>query len=290
MLRRPAVLTLVDGDTSIVLRPEVPTAADAVVCTQWDLGSPDVRVSSAPRVGADGNTDTTTLTGPRTATFDLIIRGDDPYTVVESLARMTHPSRRPVLRVYRTGGAGETYEMQLRGNPFSISYGKQAASMLQLQLSFEAPLGYLLGPPRTAETIPASNYGGTGFSFPITFPLGTGFGSQVNPAATRVIGGSAPVAPVVNIYGPVTNPRVSTAAGDVFAFTGLSLPAGEFVQIDMGAGTVRRGGDPQHSVFHLVDWSVSTFWSWPPGSTQTIRYTGSTGRVLAQWREARLTI
>lgn len=289
---KAAVLTLADAYDTIVLRPEVATGSDPVICKQWDLGAPEVRASTSPRPGADGNYDSTFLTGPRTVVFELALMGDDPYTMVERLVAMAHPSRRPVLKIKRgnAGATGETWEMQLRGNPFSISYGRRAAALLELQLSFEAPLGYLVSPWRETSSGVATGTASQGFVFPAVFPLSTGHGSSFNPIATQRIGGSAPVAPVITIYGPATNPQISDTTGGTFTFAGLTLSSGQFVRIDMGAGTVRLNGATNASLYHLIDWSKSTFWTWMPGTTPTVRYVANSGQISVQWRERRLTV
>lgn len=289
-----ASLVLVDQDDEIVLRPERATAGDPIICRQWDLGAPEVRAASTDRANADGTIDRAGYTGSRAVAFDLQIVGDannSPYAYAERLATMAHPSRRPRLRITRNTpeAYGQVWEMELRGNPYSLAYGRRAAALLEMQLSFTAPLGYLVGENQGYEANPAEDIVDTGMSFPVTFDLSTGNGGGDNPVLSLVVGGSVPIHPVIYVYGPAVNPDLSTDAGDRFKFSNLTLNSGEFVQIDMGAGTVRLNGAPESTVFHTVDFSVSTFWRWLPG-VNTVHYTAPSGQMVVQWRDRRISI
>lgn len=294
----PAVLTLVSDTDTLVLRPASASAFDPIVCSSWDLGAPAVRESSADRPGADGVIDRSAFTGGRSVTFDLHVLGDtvggvdvSPYAYVERLAAMTHPGIRPRLRIQRASpeGAGQTWEMELRGNPYSLTYGRTAAAKLDMQLTFSAPLGYLLGDLQEVQGVQATAGGTVGYTFPITLPFSLGSFAPVNPVLTAVVGGSAPISPVIAIYGPVTNPEIRDELGQRFKFAGLVLDANTFVLIDMAAATVRLGGSPDASVYHLVDFSLSTFWQWNPGA-HTVRYYATSGSVRVQWRDRRYSI
>lgn len=290
----PASLTLYDDFDTIVIRPASPTAADPVVCTSWDLGAPSIRITSSPRASTDGTDDGAGFTGERAVTFDLKIFGDNagtPYWYAERLAGMAHPARRPTLSVMRptVDTGGDAWTMSLRGTPFSISYGRRAAALLEMQLSFNAPLGYLESPLREYTSSPASTVTATGVELPLTLPFTLGTGSGSDPALSFWLDGTAPVAPVIAIYGPVTDPEVRNSFGDRFKFVGLTLLTGQFVVVDMDAGTVRLGGDPGQSVYYLVDFSVSTFWRMPPGDN-TVTYVAFSGQMTVQFKERRVTI
>jgi len=290
----PAALTLVSDTDTIVLRPPAATAGDPVVCSAWDLGAPTVRESVIDRPGGDGSVDRSAFTGARAVSFDLVVFGDaeqSAYAWLERLAAMTHPGVRPLLRAERAtaDSDGQTWEMELRGNPYSITYGRTAAAKLDLTLQFTAPLGYLEGNWQGYQSLPADQSSATGFSAPFSFPLATGNTTADNPILTLSVGGSAPVAPYLYIYGPAVNPKITDDTGNQFKFTGLTLDVNQFVQIDMGAATVRLGGNPDASVYHLVDFTVSTFWLWPPGP-RTVRYLATSGSVAVQWRDRRYSI
>lgn len=289
----PAVLTLVSDTDSIVLRPPAAKSTDPIVCTVWDLGSPTVRESGSDRPGADGVIDRSSFIGSRVVTFELHIFGDinnSPYAYMERLAAMTHPGIRPRLRIQRNSpeADGQTWEMELRGSSYSLSYGRVAAAKLDVQLSFSAPNGVLVGDWREA-VIGERVDGGTGFIFPFKMPFTLGSAASTAAIVYFTVGGSAPIQPIVYIYGPCTNPEVRDDAGQRFVFSGLTLAVNSFVQIDMAAATVRIGGTSDASVYHLVDFSLSTFWSWWPGP-HSLRFMSSTGSASVQWRDRRLSI
>jgi len=292
----PAKLVLVDGDEEIVIRPEVANATDPIICTEWNLGAPAVRDSVIERAGADGVLDNTTFTGSRTVTLDLVVRGDvwaSPYAYAERLAAMTHPSRRPRLRITRASpeAQGQTWWMELRGNPFSIAYGRRAAALLELQLTFTAPVGYLEGDLQGWQTNVAQNViTNDPFVFPVSFAADFGSNSNTNPDLQFTIGGSAPVAPSIYIHGPVTGPEVRLETGERFKFLdSYTIAGGDWVNIDMDAGEVRLNGHTDPATFSAVDWSVSTFWRAAPG-THTFQLMSASGFAQIFWRDRRMTI
>jgi len=158
-----------------------------------------------------------------------------------------------------------------------------------MQLTFTAPLGYLQGDWQTVQTIVADPSSYAGFVFPFAFPLSTGTTTAANPVVSLTVGGSAPVAPVFRIQGPATAPQFSDELGQRFTMPGLVLDSSNYVDIDMGSATVRINGDPAQSAYNYVDFSVSTFWTWRPG-THTVRYTATSGSLIVQWRDRRFTI
>lgn len=290
----PAQLSLVDGPTELVIRRVPATGGDPILCRSWDLGSPAVRENVVDRPGADGTNDSTQFTGSRNVTLDLVVFGDadmNPYAYVEQLTAMAHPSRRPLLRISRQGTepTGGAWDMVLRGNPYSITYGQRAAALLELQLNFTAPLGYLEGPLIGYDSAEVDTSDQVNVAFPIWFPLNTGYGGSANPTLALDVGGSVPISPIIYVYGPVSSPDVRTEDGERFYLPGLVLLDGQFVQIDMSAGTVLWGGQPGTDLFNKVDWGQSTFWRWQPGR-HVVHYFGSSGHISVHWRERRYTI
>ena len=314
----PAELTLHDetrdlADTQypqalsrVVIRPVAkPAYTDPVYphppvhCVQWDPGAPQIREVVAPAIGRDGTIDDTTLAGARTVTLDLIVIGgpeqqpdgsyitQSAYHWVEKLAAMTRPGARPWLYVTRGTDTGVAWRLLLRGNPFSIGYSKTAASKLELRLIFAAPLGYFESPQRGIDTLAAAETTG-GLIMAFHHPFNFGASGGAPGGAPFVVGGSLPVEPVVIVSGPCNNPTVRLEDGQQFRFNSLALDVGDFVQVDMGAGTVRYGGDPTGSMYHTVDWRVSTFWRVDPGPHR-MSMTGG-GKARIEWRDRRLTI
>lgn len=298
-----AALTLIDGSVSIPIRPIRATAADPVFCKTWDLGAPEVRITSTPRPSSDGVDEAGGNLGARTVTLELLIRGDgagvtgghSPYWYADQLAAMCHPARRPVLQITRDAEptAGQTWFMGLRGNPWSLTYDRSSAAMLALTLTFTCPSGVLESGLHTVTAAAPNTAAATDWRFNAAFPHGFG-NTTGSPYLNCDVGGSAPVNPILYISGPAKNPRLRDENGQRFEFTGLTLVAGQTVQIDMGAGTALVG-DPNvgwtensADVFGTVNFATSTFWQWQPGTHQ-VALEGD-GAVAAQWRDRQLTI
>lgn len=297
---RPAELTLVNGADTIVIRPREPHAGNPVMCKLWDLGAPEVRYTTVPNPGADGVTESSGYLGSRTVQLELqILGGKDPltgeihdaYWYAQKLTQMAHPRSSPVLHISRSKDL--TWQMALRGDPYSMPFTRRSASVIDLTMSFVCPLGLIEGPWQCFET-PASGGGETDLDFPFAFPFTFGLVGATYPLVSFTVGGDSPVAPMLYISGPVTNPEVRSG-DDRFRFDGLTLTAGQTVQVDMAGGNIRRGNSSSGqilddmSVYNTVDWAVSNFWSWQPGARQ-LRLYSQTGKATVQYRERVLTI
>lgn len=299
-----AALTLIDGTVEIPIRPVNATAGDPIACRTWDLGAPEVRITSTPNPGADGVTETGGFTGARTVTFDLLIRGDgrnttgghDPYWYVNALTAMCHPSRRPTLRIQRNdeSSAGKVWNLSLRGDPWSLAFERSSAAMLNLQLTFIAASGAFESDLWTVTSGTANTVAATDWHFPAAFPKGFGATSG-SPVAKAEVLGTSPISPVLYVSGPAKNPYLRDDLGQKFRFENLNLVAGQTVRIDMNAGTALVSdpetgwSDMSADVFHTVDFEDSTFWVWPPGM-RTVSMLSDSGSFAVQWRNRQLSI
>lgn len=294
----PAEIQLVNGPDSVMVRPRKPGGGDPIMCRSWDLGSPEMRYTSVPNPGADGVTMSNGYIGSRTVVLELQIlggKGYDPYHYLRQLTRMTHPAATPTLIISRY--PGDVWQMDLRGTPFSLTFERRAASIIDLQLSFTCPLGMLEGfvPSKYQTKDPVDDdFAPTDWIFPATFPKGFGLVGARYPSVTFLVGGDASVTPIIYIHGPVTDPEIR-CDDDVFKFDGLTLESGETVAIDMGTGDIYLGKADSSQViddmsaYGAVDWAVSTYWTWAPG-THTVQYMSTKGTVTVLFRERRLTI
>jgi hypothetical protein len=310
---RPAELTLINGDDSVCIRPAYGPPGgtlagnNPVACRTWDLGSPDMRYTSVPNPGTDGVTESIGFLGSRQVTFDLqVLGGPDPqtgqvhdaYYYVGKLVRMTHPSAKPVLMVRRhdeLSARRPWWRMDLRGSPFTLTFGRTSAAMVELQLVFTCPLGLLeCDPPLTFRTPTPNPAARTDWVFPATFKKGFGVtGGNANPTVYFPVGGDAAIQPTIWLYGPMTNPEMRSG-NDTFRFVGLTLDPGQSAKIDMESGDiiVNTGTSPipdDLSAYAYVDWTVSTYWTWAPGNHQFILYS-PTGYAVIEFAERRLTI
>lgn len=300
-LRKPANLTLTNGDEEVIIRPGQPSGADPVICKAWDLGAPEIRYTSVANPGADGTTYSDGFVGARTVTLDLAILGDsfhDAYWYAAQLTCMTHPLATPVLtiqRPYDESTGGTPWHMDLRGSPYTLPYTARSAALLEMQLVFTCPLGLLESPLRQyhAGDVPGDE-GVNEWVFPATFPKTFGLVGATYPQLTLTVNGDTAIFPTIYIHGPVVDPVIS-CDGDVFAFDGLTLISGQLVQINMSTGSVLLAeGSPGQvlddmTVYNTVDWTVSTFWRWLPGD-HTILFNSTSGAITVEFHERRLTI
>lgn len=304
--RKPAELRLINGTDTIIIRPRSAGGLDPIMCKQWDLGAPEVRYTSVANPGADGVSYSEGFLGSRTVTLDLAIMGGrdpitgqthDAYWYANKLTQMSHPKSAPELLITRDDetNAGRTWKMQLRGSPYSLPYTQRSAALLEMQLTFTCPLGLIEGPRLSFSTPDSSSAGQTDLDFPTAMPFTFGLHGALYPHIAMTVGGDSVVAPVVYVSGPVTDPDLRMDDGDRFAFKGLTLPAGQTVEVDMASGVIRLGDTGTGQItddmgaYNLVDWAVSSFWQWAPG-IHTLTYRNTTGNVTVQYRERRLTI
>jgi hypothetical protein len=294
MIAAPAELKLSDGVDTIYLRPANPSLQSPVICKQWDPGAPSVREVTSPMTGADGSVDGTYYSGPRTVVLDLQVFGnrfETPYQTAERLTAMTHPTRRPSLFVTR--GAGDEWELELRGADFNLTYGRKAAAMLELQLTFTAPKGMFESKlPRTAKGS-ATAAPSVGQIWPptapqFTFPENWGSSGASEGPLIAQVRSSVPVEPMLYMYGPCTGAAANLDTGEVFAMKSTyTIPDGRLVYVDMRNGTVVLDGG--QNLINQVDWNRSTFWRLPAYGDVGVYFTGTGGRLELQWRDRRLT-
>ena len=98
----------------------------------------------------------------------------------------------------------------------------------------------------------------------ITFASGSGVVANA---------GNSPIYPVVRVHGAVTDPVITnTTLGKTVSFTGLTIPAGEYIDIDMLNETVIN----QASVSKYEFINSDDFW-WLGEGNNTITISGSVG-------------
>lgn len=301
--RKPAELKLVNGTDTIVIRPKVAGALDPILCKQWDLGAPELRFTTVANPGSDGTTESDGYLGQRTVTMEVVVMGGkdpvtgavhDAYWYASKLTQMQHPRATPVLQITRDDelNAGKTWNMALRGGGYTAPFTSRSAALLEMSLTFVCPGGLIDG-PLLSFTTPTSGAGGnTDLDFPTSLPFTFGLTGSTFPQLNLNVGGDATVIPTVYISGPVKNPEVRSG-DDKFVFDGLTLIAGQTVQIDMASGAIRLGSGGQitddMNAYNTVDWAKSSFWAWQPGF-HNVRFYSTTGSVTVQYRERRLTI
>lgn len=285
-------LRLVDGDTAITLRPDAPSASDALYVEQYDLGFPQARETSQEAAGQSGIIDLTQFHGGRTVTVELAILDDGSLTRhqwADRLRIMCHPAKRPYLYVQQDGWLAER-RILLRGNQFSMIVDRASKARLKASLSWAAPYGVLEAADLTEYRM-GTNTSGAGLSFQVSWgSTGLAFTPANSSATTSIVNnGTATAVPFYRIYGAISGPQIlNSTTGEVLSLPNMSIAAGDFVDIDVANRTVYLNGVPSNSYYQYIDWSVSTWWELQPGTTLlalSAASQDSNAALLVQFRE-----
>lgn len=115
--------------------------------------------------------------------------------------------------------------------------------------------------PESATTAAVGSSGGT--SLPFTLPVELEASGSVSGAVVIENPGTAPADPVIDVYGPVSDPVVENATYSVkLAFTNLVLTAEQFVRIDFGRPRrVLLMGEAGADYSSRLDVATSDWWA-----------------------------
>lgn len=242
--------------------------------------TPSVRESVASLAAMDGTDDQSAYLGAAAVTLNLTVICDVADTL-DALAGFCVPWSRPYLLVTDDEWAWPR-KIQLRFD--SQSHPQVSGSYRSVQLAWKAPRGVwedtavqraVIGadvPETTGMVIAATGLAvtsGSGYLFPAT----TAGGSSV-----LLVHGNARPAWRVRLYGPATGPKLSRDdTSQVLAFTdGLILGAGEYVELDSAARTVRLLSQAAQPRLSYLDFTVSEWFPLDPGPNQ-LRYYATAG-------------
>ena len=253
-----------------------------------------VRAVSEDWANADGSSDTTKWVSSAAVTIDLAAvgaaGGDSIGQVLDKIGGLCLPWARPWLVVTDTEWPAPR-QIQLRFDSHSHQY--ELDTIRQVQLSFKGPRGLWEDTTLQIFDIGADVPDSTGLVF--TSASGTLAHSAtgyVFPASTgqspSVIGISGNARPrwTAKLYGPATGPKLTRAdTGQSVNFTdGLTLGAGQYLQIDPQARSALLGNDPDASRLANLDFATSEWFPLDPGQANRLRYhasSGTTGGTIA---------
>ena len=275
---------LVDGERVLLLDSDA-----GYRVSQLDVGFPAARVVTQPRPGRDGEDDTTGLHGASAVSMSvMLVPGAKTIVALrDALRSFCHPGARPFLVLDEDG---TQRRIRLRAD-------QQTAPIVspthqEMQLSWRAPDGVVESAAEqigTAEATTAAlggrfydrtypmaytsrpSEGGTyGTTYPATYPV-----DEVSvPVGSVTVrnDGNVPVLPLLRLYGPATEPRVENQlTGERLLFTGLTIAAGDWLEIDCRTSTIRLNGLESQSRYARLDFAASSFLRMLPGAN-TIRY------------------
>jgi hypothetical protein len=259
--------------------------------TQLDLGDAATRAVTQDAPDADGTIDTTAYVGARTVALNVRLltgrSGLSKEAMRRRLRAFTHPRLRPILYL-RLDGMDEQRVVLRRSSWANLV---QAAAAPTVTLQFVAPYGVIESSIEHVANANASATGSAegGFTFDLTFDLTFAGGGVIGETTVTNVG-NADSWPLLRIYGPCTNPTVrNQTTGQELSFLGLTINAGEFLEINTRARTVLYLGSTSQPRYQYLDFSTSEWWSLHPG-VNVIRFTPDTYSVPAtleiDWRDA----
>lgn len=258
------ILRLRDGAHELVLSP-----ATGYHRAQLDVGSPAVRAVTQSRPGQDGEDDTTAHFGAAAVSLQVLLEpapGRTLTAMVDALRRFCHPAARPFLILERDGS-----QRRIRLRADQTSSPITSPTHQRVQVSWRAPDGVMESAAEQVGTATATTDMRAGRVYPRSYPLRYASSSPLG-AVTVVNDGTAPTWPVLRLYGPVTDPRVENqTTGERLLFTGLSVAAGDWLEVDCRERTVLVNGLPGQSRLSRLSFVDSEFLTLQPGSN-TLRY------------------
>lgn len=237
-----------------------------VFVSRVDLGDAVTRVVSDDAPSADGTFDDTEFIGARAVTLRLTLFPDagSPFALRQRLRAFTHPRRRPHLFVQQDADAPEQ-RITLRRGPYDDVFAAGQGDSAAIVAQWVAPLGIVESAQEHVVDVFAAGGATAGRTYSLTF-------SRVYPASaplgvgTVTNAGNADAYPVVRLFGPCTEPVLTSDTQDrSLTFVGLTLTAGEYLEIDTRAKTILLTGDPTASRYSKLDFPGSTWFTLAPG-------------------------
>lgn len=277
--------SLVDDSGNVLLTLDSDSMDGSLVLTSLDLGYPSPREASTVLSGQDGENDVTTYTGGRaiTAEVGFVTPSDTIGSLQDTVRGLMHPGRRYWLYVQQDGWSGQRM-IRVRGASLAMPTGPLPWVG---QLGWKAPGATFQDVTASSVTLSPQAQSSGGMTLPMSFPMSFQPG-LVPGASILTVNGTAPAPPVVDMYGPCSDPlfRVVTT-GQQVSLPGLSIAAGSFVRVDVAARTVLLNNDPAQSQLNRVDYSSSSWPLLPTGSPEVVFSPSSTGagcQAVLSWR------
>lgn len=267
-------------------------------------GFPEVRDNVTKRPSQDGTFDFTELFGARSVTVSVALSPEsvDVSTygalserdLEDHLRRWMHPSRRAWLYV-RSAGGSDFRRIYVRPSSVASSLNFITnRNFRTVAMSWKAANGVWEGATLQQEELEAGTESELGRTYDETYDK-TYPASDVVGEKTVYNYGTAPAFPIARIYGPVTQPRLEnkTTNKRIIFTAGLTIAAGEYLEINFAEGTATMNGDINNSRYQFLDFAggLSEWWSLIPGANKLRFYPGTytpPGVAIIEWRSAYL--
>lgn len=267
---------LVNGAHELILMPR---QDDGIFVSSMEVPSPEVREVVDLRTDDDGAWDTTALLGARACSIELLVT-QGARAFEDQLTRYLNPSLRPYLVIADDGWAQDR-RLLLRVDQWSAPLTTDLPrDARKIQVSWKAPDGIWEALDSVDETVLGDLATDTGRTYPKTYPWSYPT-TDVAGAAIVTNAGAVPSHFTARLYGPCSGPAlINETTGERIGFlSGLTLAAGEYVEIDTRAQTAHLLGNSSADRLNFLDFMNSSWWRLQPGDQQ-IRYAplaGSSG-------------
>ena len=230
--------------------------------------------------------------GSRSVTLALLVRGADSTATMSAVRTLVEKAaiyQEDVEQYLDIWLPGESEAWRFTGRVIDVktTAANTQHSAMQCAVRFDTNLASAITPTATTTTLTFQPSVSGGWEYPKTFPYtyGSGAGASVN----IVNSGNFPYEPVMRIYGPCTDPVITSAVNNQrIEFTGLTVLSGDHIEINTRNGTVLLNGTANR--YSYLDLTTTTFIKLFPGSN-LISWTPNTGTgsyLEIDWRSARM--
>jgi hypothetical protein len=249
--------------------------------------TPDVRTSDADRARQHGQWPGVDLLGGRaiTATLQAILPHpqEAQWAGVQGLLRPTGPERPLTIRMSGFCGGNEVRTLaRVRRLAVPVDVERYQFGAPQIVVEWWATDPRFYAVAESTETATVQSPEGFGLTFDVTPDLTFG-GPLPAGVMTATNDGNFPAPWVMEIEGPITDPRIeNVTTGATLRFVG-SVGGGEVLRIDSLARTVTLGGASRYS------WLLpaSQWFDLEPGATQVrLAAQAGTGNATLTYRSA----
>jgi hypothetical protein len=257
-------------------------AIPGVVVRSYDLGFPTIREVVSDNVDQDGTQDLTAFFGSRVVKLECSIHdtpGVTKHQLYETLKTMCLPGHQTQLLVQCDGWAQQRV-MAMRGTPASCVVSSKHATFLEASLGWVVPSGIMRSAATNEVIVAPVSATATGRSYPKSYPWSYTPGSLTN-TATITNAGPHSMPWVATFYGQTYNIAIVNQSTGEKMVLNVNLADGHFVRVDTAARTALIDGTPGNSAYGTIDFTQSTWWSVPPGSS-TLSVTAASSGVASK--------
>ncbi|CAM5310942.1 hypothetical protein [Streptomyces abikoensis] len=267
------------------------------------LARPGGRGELTDQPGADGTWPAPDWYGERKLRIDCAIKTPgDPAAARALLAHLQEAADEPAVRT--VGGAVTPLRIKWPGAPTKVLFGrlrkldaewsKAALGWLPLDLEFDGTDPAFYADDEQQVSLRLGWLSSGGFTAPVMAPIRVSSGESGGQRRPGWVTNAGSVAawPVITVYGPCANPRVTVVETGRFLQLDVALEEGQWARIDTRPGQ-RHAARENGGVAQLTADSDITRFCIPPGRSE-IRWTASdptgTSRLHVAWRDAYQTL